>query len=155
MALDLAAVRASMPTVVPMVGTLGIEYLELSPDHAVCRLPEDPRWANHIGGPHAGAMFTLGETASGAVVLANYGEMLAEVTPLAVEATIRYVKVARGDVTATARMAGQVDHVLTTLRDGGRPEFHVEVELSTGEGEDRLVTAVMTILWTLKPVKKA
>lgn len=154
MALDLDTVRATMPTAVPMVGTLGIEYLELSPDHAVCRLADDARWHNHVGGLHAGVMFTLAETASGAIVLANYGEMLGEVTPLAVEATIRYLKLAKGDVTATARMGAQADGVLATLRAGGRPEFHVEVELSTGEGEDRLVTGAMSVLWTLKPVRK-
>jgi len=67
---------------------------------------------------------------------------------------MRYLKVAKGDVTATARMGSHVDAVLTTLRAGGRPEFPVTVELSTGEGEDRLVTGEMTILWTLKPVRK-
>ena len=154
MALDLDTVRASMPTTVPFVGTLGIEYLELSTQHAVCRLPDDPRFHNHIGGAHAGAMFTLAETASGALVLSNYGEMLGEVTPLAVEATIRYLKVARGPVTATAHMASKADAVIATLKAGGRPEFHVEVELTTGEGDDRLVTGAVTVLWTLKPNKR-
>ena len=154
MALDLDTIRSSMPTVVPMVGTLAIEYLELSPQHAVCRLPDDPRFHNHIGGLHAGAMFTLAETASGAIVLANYGDMLGEVTPLAVEVTIRYLKVARGPVTASAQMATQADAVLTTLKAGERPEFLVEVELSTGEGDDLLVTGAVTVLWTLKPNKR-
>ncbi len=154
MALDLETVRSVMPTTVPMVGTLGLEYLELSPTHAVVRMADDERFRNHIGGLHAGAMFTLAETASGALVLANYGEMLDQVTPLAVEATIRYLKIARGDVTASATMGSQVDTVLTTLHAGGRPEFHVEVELTTGEGDDRVVTGSMTVLWTLKPTKR-
>jgi uncharacterized protein (TIGR00369 family) len=154
MALDLDTVRATMPTTVPFVGTLGIEYLELSTHDAVCRLPDDARFHNHIGGAHAGAMFTLAETASGALVLSNYGEMLGEVTPLAVEVTIRYLKVARGPVTATAHMASKADAVLATLKAGGRPEFHVEVELTTGEGDDRLVTGAVTVLWTLKPNKR-
>lgn len=154
MALDLDTVRSTMPTTVPFVGTLGIEYLELSEDHAVCLLPDEARLHNHIGGAHAGAMFTLAETASGALVLSNYGEMLGEVTPLAVEATIRYLKVARGPVTATAHMASKADAVIATLKAGGRPEFHVEVELTTGEGDDRLVTGAVTVLWTLKPNKR-
>lgn len=154
MALDLDTVRSTMPTTVPFVGTLGIEYLELSTDHAVCRLPDDVRFHNHIGGSHAGAMFTLAETASGALVLSNYGEMLGEVTPLAVEATIRYLKVARGPVTATAHLASKADAVIATLKAGGRPEFHVEVELTTGEGESLLVTGAVTVLWTLKPNKR-
>lgn len=154
MALDLDTVRTTMPTAVPMVGTLAMEYLELSPQHAVVRLPDDPKFHNHIGGPHAGAMFTLAETASGAIVLANYGEMLGEVTPLAVEATIRYLKVARGPVTATARMASEADSVIVTLKAGGRPEFHVDVELTTGEGDERVVTGAVSVLWTLKPNRK-
>jgi acyl-coenzyme A thioesterase PaaI-like protein len=99
-------------------------------------------------------MFTLAETASGAIVLSNYGDMLGEVTPLAVEATITYLKVARGPVTATAHMASQADGVLATLKAGGRPEFHVEVELTTGEGDERLVTGAVTVRWTLKPNKR-
>lgn len=154
MALDLDAVRVGLPASVPMVATLGLEFVELGHDRMVLRLPDSESFRNHIGGPHAGAMFTVAESASGALVLANYGDLLAEVTPLAVEATIRYLKVARGPVTATATMGSHVDTVLTTLRAGGRPEFHVEVELSTGEGEERLVTGEMTVLWTLKPVRR-
>ena len=96
----------------------------------------------------------VGWLASGALVLSNYGEMLGEVTPLAVEVTIRYLKVARGPVTATAHMASKADAVIATLKAGGRPEFHVEVELTTGEGDDRLVTGAVTVLWTLKPNKR-
>ena len=142
MALDLDAVRVGLPASVPMVATLELEFVELDHARAVLRLPDNPPFRNHLGSPHAGAMFTLAESASGALVLANYGDLLADVTPLAVEATIRYLKVARGPVTATATMASHVDAVLTTLRAGGRPEFHVDVELSTGEGEERLVTGI-------------
>ena len=154
MALDLDAVRVGLPASVPMVATLELEFLGLDHGRAVLRLPDNPAYRNHLGSPHAGAMFTLAESASGALVLANYGDLLGEVTPLAVEATIRYLKVAHGPVTATATLGSHVDAVLTTLRAGGRPEFHVEVELSTGEGEERLVTGAMTVLWTLKPTRR-
>jgi uncharacterized protein (TIGR00369 family) len=154
MALDLDAVRTGLPASVPMVATLDLEFVELDYDRAVLRLPDNAPYRNHLGAPHAGAMFTLAESASGALVLANYGDLLGEVTPLAVEATIRYLKVARGPVTATATMGSHVDTVLTTLRAGGRPEFHVEVELTTGEGDDLLVTGSMTVLWTLKPARR-
>jgi uncharacterized protein (TIGR00369 family) len=154
MALDLDAVRVGLPASVPMVATLELEFVELDHARAVLRLPDNAPFRNHLGSPHAGAMFTLAESASGALVLANYGDLLADVTPLAVEATIRYLKVARGPVTATATMGSHVDSVLSTLRAGGRPEFHVEVELSTGEGDDRLVTGAMTVLWTLKPTRR-
>lgn len=154
MALDLDAVRVGLPATVPMVATLELEFLDLDHDRAVLALPDNAPYRNHIGGPHAGAMFTLAESASGALVLANFGDLLAEVTPLAVEATIRFVKVAMGPVTATATLGTGAQEVLATLAGGERPEFTVEVELSTGAGEERLVTGLMTVLWTLRPNRR-
>ncbi len=49
----------------PMVRTLNIEYLETTPERAVLALPDQGEYRNHVGGPHAGAMFTLGESAGG------------------------------------------------------------------------------------------
>jgi len=154
MALDLDAVRVGLPASVPMVATLELEFVELDHTHAVLRLPDNPPYRNHLGSPHAGAMFTLAESTSGALVLANYGDLLGEVTPLAVEATIRYLKVARGPVTATATTTSTVEEALATLGAGARPEFTVDVELTTGEGDERLVTGAMTVLWTLKPTRR-
>lgn len=154
MALDLDAVRAGLPASVPMVGTLDLEFVELDHDRAVLRLPDNLPYRNHIGGPHAGAMFTLAESASGALVLANFGDLLAEVTPLAVEATIRFVKVAMGPVTATATLGTPATEVLGVLAAGERPEFTVDVELSTGAGDEHLVTGAMTVLWTLRPNRR-
>ena len=154
MTLDLATVRATMPRTVPMVATLGLEFLVLSDDHAVLRLPDDPVYRNHVGGPHAGAMFTVAETASGALVLAHYGELLDVLTPLPIEATVRYLKVALGPVTATARFAEPIDDVLARFEAGERPEFVIDVELTTGEADERLVTGSMSIRWTLRPRRR-
>ena len=63
--MDFEAVKASMPTLVPMVGTLDLEFLELDERTAVLRLPDQKAYHNHIGGPHAGAMFTLGTRIEG------------------------------------------------------------------------------------------
>ncbi len=154
MALDLDAVRVGLPATVPMVATLDLEFVDLAHDRAVLRLPDSAAYRNHIGGPHVGAMFTLAESASGALVLANFGDLLGEVTPLMVEATIRCTKVAMGPVTATATTDVVVPEVLATLAGGERPEFTVEVELTTGAGDELLVTGVMTVLWTLRPIRR-
>ncbi|MFE7619400.1 DUF4442 domain-containing protein, partial [Streptomyces sp. NPDC057496] len=55
---------------VPMARTLNLEFLETTAERAVVRLPDQADYHNHIGGPHAGAMFTLAESASGAIVIA-------------------------------------------------------------------------------------
>ena len=151
MAIDFETVRTSMPTAVPMMGTLNIEFLELESQRCLLRLPDSSVYHNHIGGPHAGAMFTLAESASGALVLTNFGDRLAEATPLAVEATIRYLKVAMGDVTAEATMASDPADVLAELAAGSRPEFEVVVTIRDRDGVD---TGIMTVLWTLRPNRR-
>jgi uncharacterized protein (TIGR00369 family) len=133
------------------VGTLNIEYLELNADHALLRMADQPAYHNHIGGIHAGAMFTLAETASGAIVLAEFGDRFNEVVPLAVTATIRYLKVAMGPLTAEATMSVTPDEVIAQLDSGQRPEFNVEVAIRDESGTQ---TGAMTIVWTLKRVKQ-
>jgi acyl-coenzyme A thioesterase PaaI-like protein len=146
--MDFEGVKKGMPTLVPMVGTLSIEFLELNETTAVVRLPDQQPYHNHIGG----AMFTLGESASGALVLGNFADHLDKVVPLAVEANIAYKKVAMGPVLATATMTRTVAEVLAELDSGTRPEFRVDIEIST---EDGTVTGTMYVVWTLKRLKPA
>jgi acyl-coenzyme A thioesterase PaaI-like protein len=141
-------VFAALESSVPFVRTLGLEAVEVSTGQAVLRLPDVETQRNHVGGPHAGAMFTLGESASGAVVLTHFLATLDRATPLAVSASIRYLKLAMGPVTATATLSRDAAEVLAELESGERPEFEVDVKLTDGEGT---VTAAMTVLWTLRP----
>ena len=149
MGLDYELVMNEMPKQVPMVGTLNIEYLELGPGHALLRMPDQREYHNHIGGIHAGAMFTLAETASGAIVLAEFGDRFNEYVPLAVTATIRYLKVALGPLTAEATMDTTPAEVIAQLEAGVRPEFNVVVAIRDEAGTQ---TGEMTIVWTLKRV---
>ncbi|MGB8019858.1 MAG: DUF4442 domain-containing protein [Candidatus Nanopelagicales bacterium] len=146
--MDLTTVASEMPTLVPMVGTLGIEFLELTAQRAVLRLPDQAAYHNHIGGLHAGAMFTLAESATGALVLGNFGRLLDVATPLAVEATIRYRKVALGPLYAEALLHDSPDAIVAQLGQGERPEFRIEVALAN---EDSTVTGEASFLWTLRP----
>lgn len=151
MAMDFEGVKAGMPTLVPMVGTLNLEFLALDETTAVLRLPDQREYHNHIGGPHAGAMFTLGESASGALVLGNFADHLDRVVPLAVEANIAYKKVAMGAVTATATMTRTVADVMAELAAGTRPQFRVDITIASQDA----VTAQMYVVWTLKAIKPA
>ncbi len=149
--MDFNDLVAQMPTAVPMVGTLNIEFLELAPQRVLLRLPDQPAYHNHIGGPHAGAMFTLAETATGAIVLGNFGQHMDRAVPLAVDATIRYLKVAHGDLLAEATLAESPESILATLDAGSRPEFRIEVALRTADGT---TTGEASFLWTLKPLRR-
>jgi uncharacterized protein (TIGR00369 family) len=154
MPIDLADVREGLSNTVPMIATLGITFEDLSYDRAVLVLPDAVEYHNHIGGLHAGAMFTLAESATAAIIFANFGDIPDVVTPLAMEATIRYLKVAMGPVTAVATMETSRDEILQTIAEGRRPEFTIAIELSTGAGADRLVTGAMSVLWTLRLVRR-
>lgn len=133
---------------VPMARTLNLEFLETTAERAVVRLPDRAEYHNHIGGPHAGAMFTLAESASGAIVVAAFGDQMSRAVPLAVKAEIGYKKLAKGVVTATATLGRPVAEVVAELDAGQRPEFPVAIEIRRADGE---VTGEMTVVWTLRP----
>lgn len=142
------SVGEMLAATVPMARTLQLEFLETSPEQAVVALPDRSDFHNHVGGPHAGAMFTLGESASGAVVLAAFGDQLSRAVPLAVGAEISYRKLAMGRVTATATLGRPAAEVVAELDAGRRPEFPVSVALRRADGA---VTGEMTVVWTLRP----
>ncbi|MEV6926776.1 DUF4442 domain-containing protein [Dactylosporangium sp. NPDC051485] len=152
MSIDSKALAEGLISAVPFARTVGIEIADVTVDgddvRAVATLPDEPRLHNHVAGPHAGALFALGETASGAVVMAAFGPHLAVGTPLAVRADIAYAKLARGPVRATATLGRPVQDVIDELAAGGRPEFPVAVEITR---EDGAVTTAMTVVWTLRP----
>ncbi|MBU7600067.1 DUF4442 domain-containing protein [Streptomyces sp. P38-E01] len=133
---------------VPMTATLNLEFLETGADRAVVRMPDQSAYHNHVGGPHAGAMFTLAESASGAIVMSAFADQLGRAVPLAVRAEISYQKLAMGPVTATAKLGRPVAEVVAELDEGERPEFAVEIDITR---EDGAVTGQMSIVWTLRP----
>lgn len=148
MTADQMSAGEMLAATVPMARTLGLEFLETSTERAVVRLPDQPDYHNHVGGPHAGAMFTLAESASGAMVLAAFGDQLQRAVPLAVKAEIDYKKLAMGTVTATATLGRPAADVVAELDAGKRPEFPVSIALTR---EDGAVTGEMTVVWTLRP----
>ncbi len=145
---DFAAIATGLAQAVPFVRTLGCEFLELSAERAVLRLPDDPALHNHLGGPHAGALFTLGESASGAIVLGSFADLLDTLTPLAFGAQIRYRALARGAVTAEATLTTPATQVRETLTAEGKARFDVQVVLRDSAGT---ITAEMTVTWVLRP----
>lgn len=137
-----------MAATVPMVRTLHLEFLETTPERAVVALPDQSEFHNHVGGPHAGAMFTLGESASGAIVLTAFGDQLSRAVPLTVSSEIAYRKLAKGRVTATAELGRPAAEIVAELDNGERPEFPVRITITR---EDGAVSGEMSIVWTLRP----
>lgn len=145
--IDYSALGQLFAAAVPFAAFLGIEYDEVAPGRAVLRLRDDPAKHNHIGTLHAGALFSLAESASGICVMAAIAERLNGVTPLAARAEITYRQVARGDVTATATIGQPVAEVLAALDEAGKVRFPVRVELTDARGE---ACADVVVDWHLR-----
>ena len=151
MTVDVDLVSEGLRQAVPFVRTLNLEFLEVTASRARLRLPDQQAVHNHVGGPHAGALFTLGESASGALVLANFAQTMDRATPLAVSAEIRYLRLARGAVTAEAVLGRAAAEILAELELGRRPEFDVPVMFRTDDEPDAGPSGQMTVRWTLRP----
>jgi acyl-coenzyme A thioesterase PaaI-like protein len=143
---DFAALGEQLTAFVPFVRTLGLEYEHISPERAVVVLPDRPEVHNHLAGPHAGAIFSTGETASGAIVLAAFGDQLDRLTPVAVRSEITYLKRALGTLRAEATATTPAAELLAALAGGARPEFPVEVSFRDEAGTE---TGRMQIVWAL------
>jgi len=150
MSQDVSFVADALKQAVPYVKTTGLEFEEVSAGRVVAVLPDEPTLHNHIGGPHAAMMFGLGESASGAVVMAAFSAHLGKATPLAVRADISYKKIAMGVLRAEAVLGRSAEEVLAELESGTRPEFPVTITITNAEG---VTTGEMTVVWTLKPAR--
>lgn len=136
---------------VPFARTLGITFDHSGDGRAACRLPDRGDLHNHVGGPHAGALYTLAETASGAAMLSALGDQLSRAVPLLTTATTHYSKLALGEVVAEARLLASREEVVAQLDAGRRPEFDVAVDVRNAEGA---VVCSLTLTWTLRPNKQ-
>ncbi|NUT40115.1 MAG: DUF4442 domain-containing protein [Thermoactinospora sp.] len=141
-------VGALLLETVPFARTLGITFDSVADGVAVCRVADRPELRNHVGGPHAGALFTLAESASGAAMLSVFADQLSRATPLVTVSTVKYLKLALGEIVATAHVRADRAAVLELLDAGKRPTFEVAVELRNA---DDVVVSELTVDWTLRP----
>ena len=141
------AIAQGMTQAVPFAGFLGVEVTRVAEGEAVARLPERPELNNHVGSQHAGALFTVAETASGAAFVGAFAERMGEVTPLARNAEISYKKIAKGPIDARAKLGVPAAEALATLDAEGKVVFPCEVELNDSEGQ-RVASA--TVHWHVR-----
>ena len=149
---DFDLIAQGMTQAVPFAGHLGLEITQIVPGEATVRLPERAELTNHVGSQHAGALFTLAETASGAAFVGAFAERLGDVTPLARNAEISYEKIANGPIEASAKLGVPAADALATLDADGKVVFPCEVEMSDADGQ-RVATA--TIHWHVRLNKPA
>jgi acyl-coenzyme A thioesterase PaaI-like protein len=103
---------------------------------------------NHIGTLHAGALFTAAEAASGAAILGSFADKMAELTPLALDARIEYLKVAKGSITAVATMRRTKSDVLAEFATAEKG-VKVEVDVVITDAAGTAATKVL-VTWYLR-----
>ncbi len=140
-----------MHSVVPMVATLALEYPEVAPDRAIVILRDQPAYRNHVGGPHAAAMFAAAESATGAAAIAAFGDLMDRAVLLPTTVTMDYLAIARGDLTATARIDADVDAARAQFEAGERPEFDIVCDITDADGQ---ATGILRARWTLNALKR-
>jgi uncharacterized protein (TIGR00369 family) len=144
---DFDLIAKGMSQAVPFVGYLGVEVTEIGEGEATAVLPERSELFNHVGSQHAGALFTVAETASGAAFVGAFAERMADLTPLARSAEIAYEKIANGPITAKARLGLPAAQALETLDADGKVEFPCEVELTDSDGA---LVAAANVRWHVR-----
>ena len=145
--MDYEAVRAALAGAIPFNNHIGLEIVEVGDGTAVVRLPQSDSLLNHVGSQHAGGLFSAGEAASGGAFVGAFAEHMAGLTPLARSASISYLKIAKGPITATASLGADKAELLATLDADGRIEFPVAVSLADESGVE---VAQMTVDWHVR-----
>jgi acyl-coenzyme A thioesterase PaaI-like protein len=145
------AIKSQMGSTVPFAKHLGLELTEVGAGTAQAKLPDEKFNNNHIGAQHAGALFTAGETASGAAVAGVLGQRILLLRTVVKDAQIRFLKVARGAILANAVVSGDAKGIANSIDDAGKAEFAVDVSLVDQSGT---VVAEMTVNWHVSKREK-
>lgn len=132
---------------VPFARHANVEVTAADLSGATARLHDAPFLLNHVGSQHAGALFTLGEAASGAAMTAAFADLLGSALPLVRQASIQYRKVARGPIEASARLSKDPAAIRADFIDFGKADFDVVVTLHDTEENE---VATMTVEWSLR-----
>ncbi len=134
---------------VPYAKHTGIELLVIADGHGAAKLPDRPETTNHMGSQHAGALFTLAEAASGAASVFLFADKVTSVKAAITDATISYLRAARGDIHAEGKLRQPGSQILATFDADGKVEYMVDVVLT--DSKDREVCK-MDVKWSIKSI---
>lgn len=143
----LQLVRDGMADTVPFARHTGIALDEVADGSAVASLPASAEILNHVATVHAGALFTLAETASGAAMAGALAPSLFEVRPIVSTASIDYTRPATAPLTAVATLARPGHELRATLATDGRVSFEADVVVTDAGARD---VARFRATWVVK-----
>lgn len=131
--MDAAAVKNLVEQLIPFVKKTGVVADELTATKVRLRLPYDPSNLNPMGILHAGATFTLAETAAAALCVMALGR---EAMFLGKRVDIGFRRPGKGEVTATAQLTPvEAQKILDGVKQGGKVDAAITVDVIDGAGE--------------------
>jgi len=143
-------IKAHLGEAVPFANHVGVELLEITDGMATAQLEQRRETENHINGQHAGAMFTLGEAASGAAVAGALAPVILKMRPVASVAEINYRKFAQGTLTATATTSRKGAELMAAIEAEGKVAFDVAIDIRNAAEE---TVVEMKVNWYVSPTR--
>ncbi len=131
--------------IVPMVGTAGLHFEEVSNQRVVVTIRNRRSVRNHIKGVHAAAMALLAETATGFCVGMNLPD---DKLPLIKTLHVDYLKRAQGDMRAVAQLRPEQIEQILTLEKG---EVTVPVVITDDSGQEPIACQM---IWAWVPKQR-
>lgn len=128
---------------------LGVRAESIGRSRVVASLPDAAYLHNHVGGPHAGALFSVAESAAALMSGVVFGDLVGEYVLLVKDAQIHYRKLLRGTPYAEARFTGDEGAVRAALAENGRASFTIDVTIRDAAGTE---TGSMTATMALRAV---
>jgi acyl-coenzyme A thioesterase PaaI-like protein len=143
-----AGIRALIESGSPFARTLAPHVISVGDGEVDLEADVPATWNNHMGGPHAAALFGLAETAAAGIVVSVFDDLVGSgAIPMVKSAEIVYTSVAYGHVSAHATFVGDEAGVRLSLDQRGVAVFPVDVSISNADG---LETARMRAQMALK-----
>lgn len=143
-------IKTHLGKAVPYATHTGVELLEITDGTATAQLEQRAETENHIKGQHAGAMFTLGEAASGAAVAGALAPVILQMRPVAAMAEITYKKFAQGTLIATATTSQRGAELMAAIKAEGKVAFDVTIDIRNAQGE---TVVEMKVNWYVSPTR--
>lgn len=131
---------------IPFLRDMGIKVIEMETGRVKLQLPHNSSNLNYIGTCHAGAIFTFGETAGGA--LAGVAFDIKKYYFVVKEANIKYIKPVTGAINCEISLGlPEKERITKEIEEKGKSSWLVSFSLNNEKNE---AVAEMSINYVLK-----
>ena len=125
----------------------GLRVVALRDRYAKLLMPLEGN-VNHVGMMYAGALFTLGEIAGGAIHAVSFD--VTRIFPIVKEVKIRFRRPAMTDVTMEVELsAEEATRIQTEALANGKADYELNLELADSSGE---VVSIVGGTWQVRTI---